>query len=282
MTVNVESFVPADSFNHNVVRFTTDLGYTTSLQYDETSFRIPDWVTSIEYLIVAGGGGGAGFRGSGGGAGGMLVGTMNVNGGEYYSIKIGRGGYGTLGKVSNAYQGGPSAIGVIQATGGGFGCSNNYSVHTGGNGGSGGGGARGGPGGFGIAGQGYNGGTNAGGGAGGLPSSYTGGIGVISTITGSVVYYAGGGSGYSGSSSKQPGPLGGGGCAGALQSSVEGRAGCNGTDGLGGGGGGGGELGGGGDDGNAKGGNGGSGVVILRYIKGYMYVREYEVEYLGV
>jgi hypothetical protein len=210
---------------------------------------------SINYLIVAGGGGGGTNFGGGGGAGGLLTGTMNITPGIGYSITIGSGGaITTRGANTTAF--------AITAQGGGAGGAGGDGG-TSGSGGSGGGG--GGqtvifkPGASGTSGQGNAGGNNVnsgtypsggGGGAGavggngnGGGNSGVGGVGVASSITGSSVFYAGGGGG----GSSNAGAAGGAGGAGG-----GGAGGAAGQANTGGGGG-----------GNAN--TGGSGIVIISY-----------------
>jgi hypothetical protein len=212
--------------------------------------------TSVEYLVVAGGGDGGYssfpgdiFWGGGGGAGGFRTATgLSITAGTTYTVTVG-------GANSN------SVFSNITNTAGGYGASAEFNVN-GGYGGSGGGGAYAitggnnefyGAGGSGISGQGNNGGGSnqfagaGGGGAGGagFTAQFTpnggGGAGTASSITGSSVTYAAGG-----------------GVAG------EGNNGLNGTVNTGGGGGG----------GQASrinpfteafGGGGGSGIVVVRY-----------------
>ena len=145
-----------------------------------------------DILVVAGGGNGSGSGdgGSGGGAGGfqefyglfLPVGT--------YTVTVGGGG-------SAGGRGGSSSFGtLIYAWGGGQGGEQaNHKLHDGGSGG----GHKDGNVGEGVPGQGFNGsgvspGGGAGGGAGGAASGQTGGPGRVSTITGSSVTYATGGS----------------------------------------------------------------------------------------
>ena len=182
---------------------------------------------NVEYLVVAGGGSGANQAnsnnrgGGGGGAGGLLKGNFNTVSGRVYTITTGAQGtqtdtaYYTVGT-----DGGDSSIsdGVgigITATGGGRGGTGSLNL-TPGDGGSGGGAGSGAsvyaPG-SGTSGQGYGGGGGntgssrsggGGGGAGGVGQNYqsyagnysiaNGGVGVESTITGTAVTYAIGGS----------------------------------------------------------------------------------------
>jgi hypothetical protein len=227
---------------------------------------------SVDFLVVAGGGGGGGGIAGGGGAGGYRTSTQLVSAGTVITVTVGDGGTGGVGNA-NGTSGSTSSISgsgltTITSAGGGYG--GGY-PNAGASGGSGGGSAwTGGTGGAGNTpstspSQGNNGGTggtggNRGGGGGGGASAVgtansgaggvAGGIGTQSSITGTAVYYAGGGGGGSDSGSVGAGGLGGGG-----NGAVNGGTGTAGTTNTGGGGGGG-----------AAGGNGGAGgkgVVIL-------------------
>ncbi len=162
---------------------------------------IPAWTppASIEYLVVAGGGGGADWSGGGanaggGGAGGLLQGTLSSLT-NTYSITVGRKGGNNV-NGSNSTFAGLTAIGGGAGQGQGSGRANS--------GGSGGGAGQDGQPGSGTAGQGHDGGpsqhsnnygSSGGGGAGGVGRGLGGGNGVQSSITGSPVWYACGGSG---------------------------------------------------------------------------------------
>jgi hypothetical protein len=253
----------------------------------------------IEYLIVGGGGGGGGsdslVPGGGGGGGGVLQGTVKVDAGNY-SIIVGNGGtagneQGLLRASSN---GGNSSFWNFVAFGGGAGAHRTTSQQLGSplSGATGGGGcppettlntgldrnqnrqfgARG------LDGQGFAGGNassyafstaGGGGGAGGPGTDGTqfsagdGGPGILSNITGTDVYYGGGGAGGAGNGSGNPrggnGGIGGGASTPAYinylnTTSTTPSPGVANTGGGGGG----------GHYGN-PGSVGGSGVVILRY-----------------
>ena len=229
---------------------------------------------SISYLVVAGGGSGAMDFGGAGGAGGLLSGTTTLSSGTSYSITIGAGGAagGTYASKNNGNN--TTALGLTAIGGGaGGGGINGGGGASGAAGGSGGGGAGNSTnsGGSGTTGQGNSGGSSngassSGGGGGGAGAAGTngtssqggnGGVGLASSITGSSVYYAGGGGsgGFSGYST--PAGTGGNG-GGGNGSNVTNTGGSSATANTGGGGGGGG----GGGNGNNTG-NGGSGVVIL-------------------
>ena len=226
----------------------------------------PSQDMTVEYLVVGGGGGGrvvgGGWGRGGGGAGGLIssvvgeysgggtagVGSApnppaNLTAGTPYPVTVGAGGGGGA-------NGSNSVFGTFAtAYGGGYGGGASLA---GGSGGSGGGGGYGAGGGAGTVGQGWAGGPSdgdvgsGGGGAGNVGAAQVGGVGgnggpgLQSSITGSSMWYAGGGGGYSG-----------GGAAGTGGSGVGGNGGSPGTNGRGGGGG-----------GNAA---GGSGIVIVRY-----------------
>jgi hypothetical protein len=237
-------------------------------------------VTSVNYLIVAGGGaGGGGNGGGGGGAGGLLSGTISVTSGSPYTITVGAGG------ASQTANGTPSTALTLTALGGGGGSGETGpgpSPITSPGGSGGGGGSASGTshtGGQGITSpvrQGYPGGngyTNGssirnGGGGGGAGGAGTigdpgaqggpGGTGLPSSITGTDIFYAGGGGGgcYSGPLFGVGGTGGGGNGGFGPAPPQPGSAGLTNRGGGGGGGGnsypGGGAL-------------GGSGVVIISY-----------------
>ena len=198
---------------------------------------------SINYLILAGGGGGGGTNnqgipefaseGGGGGAGGLLINTGYLVPGTTYTITVGTGGAGAPGGISPGVQGnGSSLVGgivALYAIGGGGGSYGFYDQPVpGGGGGSGGGGGgtqEGTSGGAGVQGQGNNGGngvTGTGGGGGGAGSvgasgsvGGAGGSGLSSSISGSAVTYATGGSIGTGAAGAQYLGNGGGGAYGS-------------------------------------------------------------------
>jgi hypothetical protein len=242
----------------------------------------------VEYLMVAGGGGGGGNHGGAGGAGGYISGSSSIAIGAY-TITVGGGGAGGT-SSDNGTNGSNSVFNSLIALGGGgggHGYSNSQS-NAGLSGGSGGGGApfraggttsdsaQGNNGGnglsSGIAGHGGGGGGAGGAGGNALISgaddagiSGAGGIGLSSSITGTAVVRAGGGSGGRwGGTNTNPGAVGdvgtvqgGGGKGGAETNS--GYVSVAGTANTGGGGGGGG-------DSVGPGAAGGSGIVIIRYL----------------
>lgn len=240
-------------------------------------------VSSVEYLVVAGGGSGGQYIAGGGGAGGLRSGTASITAGTAYTITIGAGGSqktsrgaGNNGNVSSAFG--------INTTGGGGGGNIDTAGSNGGSGGGGGtntGGSLTNPG-TGNAGgyspvEGYAGGVaqgsagdglcGGGGGAGGVGLAATssplkggdGGPGV-QWPSGSGTYYGGGGGGAGGDSINVPGDggVGGGGTGSSNTTPTAGTANT-------GGGGGGGR----GSSGTPVGAAGGSGVVILRYSNVY-------------
>ena len=262
------------------------------------SWTRPAGVTTVRYLVVAGGGAGGAAGGNdgsgGGGAGGVLAGTFNSTASSY-TISVGAGGASSSANASShnpaSFNGANSFISgtgltTITAIGGGSGSSESGVTRTAQNGGSGGGaGGYSGTKGSGTSGpprQGYDGGSatgpgDGGGGGAGAPggngnsansgtAARAGGIGVTNDITGSSTYYGGGGgaSGDARNSSTSGGAGGtGGGGNGAAASNNSAAAG-SGSANTGGGGGGAAGV-------NPVGsvkptGAGGSGVVIIRYL----------------
>jgi len=232
--------------------------------------------TTVDYLVIAGGGSGGTRHGGGAGAGGYRNSVSGETSGRgssaespigvilstNYTVTVGAGA-ATNGDNNSGVAGNPGANSVfatITSLGGGRGTAQ----PPGGDGGSGGGSGFG-DGGNGTANQGYDagdyienaaypgGGGGGAGGAGGNTSGGTGGAGgagLASSITGtSVTRASGGGGGAFTSGTGGTAPAGGGGNGGG-----NGGTGGAGTANTGGGGGGGGNP-----------GAGGSGVVILRY-----------------
>jgi hypothetical protein len=270
-----------------------------------SSFSVPTGLTSVEVLVVAGGGAGgysnfAFENGGGGGAGGLIYNpNLPVTPGGTVPLSVGTGGpvaalpgtYSPGNENTDAGKGGNSTFGPITATGGGNGGGQYFYGRPGGSGGGGCGNL-----GFplfggGTPGQGNPGGgsngtgavTNAGGGGGGAGNAGSvasngtggpGGNGLTYNISGSPVAYAGGGGGSAGISPGSPGASGGSGGGG---NGVPGgphslnAADISGTANRGGGGGGsnrGTGIPGGGIPPSPvaqTGGNGGSGVVIVRF-----------------
>lgn len=193
-----------------------------------------DPTRAVEYLVVAGGGAGGSSRGGGGGAGGLLTSAgYIVTSGITYTVTVGAGGNqnqnapGTGGNGGNSEFGIGAAVytaatsGLITCYGGGGGGGDGPAASPGGSGGGGGNESYGHVGGTGTPGQGFAGGGSAGpsgaggpggpessgggGGAGsagvsvpgtgGLQRSGNGGAGILSTISGAAIQYAGGGGG---------------------------------------------------------------------------------------
>jgi len=237
---------------------------TTSATFAVSSLSNKEEGNSLEYLIDAGCGGGGNTMGGGGGAGGMITGTLVVTEELTANVSVGGGGGGANTRSVRGVTGGNSSFNGITATGGGGGGS--WEPNSGLNGGSGGGTAgSGGSPGTGIAGQGNNGkgvghggcgSYNRGGGGGGAGSAainQNGAPGVSNSITGTALFYAGGGGG----GANGCGSSGGSGVGGF--GTGNGSRGGNGTNGRGGGGGAGGYA------GDGPGGTGGSGTVVIRY-----------------
>ena len=259
-------------------------GTSGQLLQSQGSGAAPVWVTlstsSVNYLLVAGGGGAGGGSSTGGngtgggGAGGYISSTASVSAGTSNTITIGAGGAGAVTGIQQS--GSNSTAFGSTAIGGGYGGSGNpANAASGGSGGGAGSYSSSGAVGSGTSGQGNAGGSGSvstpnypGGGGGGAgatgsnaPSGTTGGnggVGLANSISGTSVYYAGGGGGgsYNGGTGGTGGNGGGG--NGAAQAT-----GANGTANTGGGGG--------GTGGPAAtlGGTGGSGVVIISYPTAY-------------
>jgi hypothetical protein len=213
--------------------YTVISGTTPTLT--NTSWTAPAGITTIEVLVIAGGGSGAGGNGGGaggGGAGGLIYNSAYpVVPGTSYTITVGAGGIASN-RASTGYNGANSVFDTLTAIGGGGGGCNNAGGVAGGSGGGSGeysiafNGAQSaiGYGGAGTAGQGFKGGdtlltgaASGGGGAGGAGVNTVtgtvgaGGPGLNFSITGTPTWYAGGG-GASGNS--LPGSLGGSGVGG--------------------------------------------------------------------
>lgn len=253
---------------------TTSGSYKIHTFTSSGTFQITAGSSTIESLVVAGGGAG-GANGGGGGAGGLIYTSPGANYGiGSYNVIVGSGGVGNTTNNTPGGNGNNSSFDTIVATGGGGGGNGGGSAGTGSgaNGGSGGGqgAVSGSAGQASPTGQGNNGGTttvggnspaSGGGGAGavggngGGSNGGNGGVGLSYSISGSSVYYAGGGGGAISSGTAGTGGNGGGG-AGRDTSAGKGTAGTANT-----GGGGGGSL-----VGANAGADGGSGIVILRYL----------------
>ena len=218
---------------------------------------------STTYLVVAGGGGGGGTpSGSGGGgaggAGGYVTGTQTLTVGSTYSDTVGGGGAG--GAATSGTVGSNSSLTGVATTASGGGRGGGFNVAGGAGGSGGGGGYAGAAGGSGTAGQGNAGGAGmsngagpyyggAGGGSAAVgqsgASGGTGGAATQNSITGTAVYYAGGGStGPTASTGNTGGVVGATGTAGAANTGGGGGGGANNAS-------------------TSTGGAGGSGVVII-------------------
>ncbi len=233
-----------------------------------TNFVTDGTLNDLSYLIIGGGGGGGQDIAGGGGAGGMVEGTLSSLAAGTYAAVVGDGGTRAL-NGSAPQAGDDSTWNSRTAKGGGpgQGCTHFNTVDN--DGGSGGGGGHTGKGdkiqqnqNSGVANltqygnNGADGNCNdwggGGGGAGGDASTYYGGDGRQSSITGSAVWYAGGGSGATAANNVTN-----------ATNAINGGGGSNagtraGTDGKGGGGAA-------GHGSWGAGGNGGSGIVIIRY-----------------
>lgn len=252
-----------------------------------TIVTLANSATAVELLVVAGGGGGGMGVAGGGGAGGYrYFASYAVSADSATTITIGAGGAGSTNTNNDGTSGGNSVFGAISATGGGGGGSRESGIGvTGGSGGGAGfnnaGSAAGNAGGYTPV-EGYAGGTgysDTGGGGGGAAAvgaasvSGTGGNGGIGAVTsiitaalanthsvgevsGSDVYFAGGGGGGINQSYSTIGDGGTGGGGDGSRTGV----GTDATAFTGGGGGGGAYTG-----SHHAGGAGGSGVVIIRF-----------------
>lgn len=249
---------------------TTVSGYKIHKFTSSGTFTCPS-SRNVEVLVVGGGGGGsAGVNaagGSGGGGGGLIYNNSFSVSTTPIIVTVGSGGAGATGS-SNGSKGEDSEFGSLKAIGGGGGGARETNGSTGGSGGGGGisGAAKSG-GAVEVSGQGFAGGNNSssspnygGGGGGGAGSAGqagtstkggNGGNGLQYNISGTAVYYAGGGASSYYTSGGTLGTAGLGGSA----------VGANGAANSGAGGGG--AL-----SNGMNGASGGSGVVIVRYSSG--------------
>ncbi len=267
----------------------------------------PTLNSSVQFLLAGGGGAGGQSWGGGGGAGGFLSGSFAASATQSYAFTVGAGGVGVVsGYAELGTSGGDTTgFGLTAYGGGGGGGGNANSNNSGSAGGSGGGAGvyvtgggtlsvNGSPG---TSGQGHAGGNQirgsnpwsvagGGGGAGsagvdGLGTTGgTGGAGVLSSLSGSSVYYCAGGGGggystygipfgYGGSNGSGTGGGNGGGNGGPDQFQV-------GFDALSicsGGGGGSGNMG--------LGGSGKEGVVVLSYVNNAIFGSKANNTFLG-
>ena len=238
----------------------------------------PSWVSipyTGTYLVVGGGGGASSTDANngpgGGGGGGVLTGSVSFTPGVVYTATVGGGGAAQT--QANGASSTLTATGLsVTALGGGYGSNvTSWGASSGSSGGGGDGYTSFPSGGAGTTGQGYAGGSGSnttseprkgggGGGAGGVGDNSgstggNGGVGVASTITGSTVYYGGGGGGNGSANGSANGGLGGNGGGGAGGGANNSYTGVAGTANTGGG------AGGAGSGTAAR--AGGSGVVIL-------------------
>ena len=255
---------------------------TTSFTSSGT-LTVPNGLSAVDVLLVAGGGGSAASHDGGGGGGGLIYRPgFTIAPGTPVSVTVGNGGIG--GPQGSTTLGQDSVFSTLTAKGGGSGSPGTPSN---GIGGSGAGGTHspgtqsgrpgnqptqpgdsgtygfGNPGGNGFytspptgAQGGGGGGAGAAGGNAGPNNMGPGGAGKAYTISGSEVYYSGGGAGggHQNATGNTSGGIGGGGNAG----SGPGSAGQNGTANRGGGAGG-------GNDSGSNHRTGGSGIVIVQY-----------------
>ena len=134
---------------------------TTITSTGSGTFSVPAGVTSMNVMMVAGGGSGGQSLGGGAGAGGMLEGTLTVTPGSSIAYNVGAGGQGSARTTYHSgYYGANTTFGPIPgpgatatAIGGGYGTGHNSTnatggppsnqgqpnINTGGDGGSGGG-----------------------------------------------------------------------------------------------------------------------------------------------
>ena len=268
---------------------TTDGDYKVHTFNSTGTFAVTNQPNStVEYLVIAGGGGGAGGEGGcgGGGAGGHRSGSSLSVSGQSYSVTVGAGAAAQTGNA-HGNNGSNSVFSSITSTGGGAGGTRTGGSGTSTSGSAGGSGGGAGDnyqnlssavGGAGTSGEGNDGGGgtyyaysgSGGGGAGTAGGNSTsssrgfGGDGEANSITGSSVTRAGGGGG-GGSSGSSYGPQGavggsGGGGNGAINSPLTNPA--AGTVNTGSGGGGAGNT---SSAAYGTGQSGGSGCVIIRY-----------------
>ena len=256
----------------------TTQGWVASAAANEGTSALNPNNFLVNYLVVAGGGSGGSNSNSGGaGAGGYRTNygstALSISSSTTYNITVGAGGTANVfGAGVNGNNGNNSVFDIITSTAGGAGGAQGQTPGTGGSGGGGGydrSGSAGNAGGFSPV-EGYAGGSGTqsgsypGGGGGGASEvgntdgAGHGGDGTSNSITGSAVFYAGGGSaGVSLGYPVIPGSNGGGGAGGAGDLISGGTAATRGIFNTGGGGGGG--------SAGTGGAAGGSGTVILRY-----------------
>ena len=201
----------AGATSGNITLSAADVAGTNTITFPaNTGTVVLSYATS--YLIIGGGGGAGVSFGAGGGGGGVVSGTTQLITGVVYSATIGAGGA----PQTQTTGGNSSLTGLTIAIGGGCGGGITYPTGTAGGSGGGGRGSSSAAGGAGTSGQGFAGGTGnttsagGGGGAGGVGVSPSGtqggagGIGIASSITGTSIYYAGGGSGNGSGGTQAP------------------------------------------------------------------------------
>jgi len=276
-TFTIRATSPEDGTSDRQFTITRKAPAVTTFNSSGT-FTVPTGLSSVNVLLVAGGGSTGGRHAGGGGAGGLVYKPGHpITPGTPLAVTVGAGG-----SAGNNNPGGDSVFSNLTAKGGG-GADNGSAGQPGGSGGGGGHSQKAGgnatqptqPGdsgtyGFGHAGGsgfytspptgaqgGGGGGAGASGGNSGPNSGSDGGDGKQYSISGSPVYYAGGGSGGNHQNATDPGSGGQGGGG----NRPPGGPGTNGNDGTANRGGGAG----GGNDATNGGNTGGSGVVIIEY-----------------
>ncbi len=240
----------------------TTSGLNTIHTFTSSGTFTPSASVNAAVLVVAGGGSGGkdvntGVDSGGGGAGGLVYQASRAITPGNYTVTVGAGGASQTSTRTNGISGNNSVFDTITALGGGGGGAYPGPGVNGGSGGGGvtynsaaGGSATQGNSGGGT-GYGNNGSSSGGGGGAGAAGGSAGGVGLAYSISGSSVYYAGGG-GNSGAA----GGNGGGGAGGT--------GGANGTAGTANTGGGGGAATSANSTSNS--GAGGSGIVIVSYV----------------
>ena len=276
-TFSITATSPEDSTATRQFKITQKPPVVTSFTSNGT-FTVPSGLSAVNVLLVAGGGGTGGRHAGGGGAGGLIYRPLHpITPGTPLSVTVGGGG----GSGSNN-PGADSVFSNLTAKGGGGG-DNGSSGNTGGSGSGGGHSQKAGsaatqptqPGDSGTYGFGHAGGNGfyttpptgaqggGGGGAGavggnaGPNGGSNGGEGKQYSISGSSVFYAGGGAGGNHQNAQDAGSGGQGG-GGNRPPGGPGTNGNNGTANRGGGAGA-------GNDANNGGNSGGSGIVIVSY-----------------
>jgi len=136
-TITVNGLTASTPYTFTV-KAVNAVGQSLSSQSSNQITTLAATPTSVEYMVVAGGGAGGYTYSGAGGAGGLRSGTLSVSPGTPYSITIGGGG-GVPGDANSVGgQGSPSTFATITNTGGGGGAGDQWTGN-GGPGGSGGG-----------------------------------------------------------------------------------------------------------------------------------------------